>query len=27
MFSYPNPLYDKFAVELNLQLKPYATDI
>ena len=27
MSRYPNPLYDLFAAELNLQLKPLETDI
>ena len=27
MSRYPNPLYDPFAAELNLQLKPLETDI
>jgi hypothetical protein len=27
MFRYPNPLYDQFAAELNLQLKPLEADI
>jgi hypothetical protein len=27
MFTYPNSLYDQFAAELNLQLKPPETDI
>ena len=27
MSRYPNPLYDQFAAELNLQLKPLETDI
>jgi len=27
MSRYPNPLYDQFAVELNLQLKPPEADI
>ena len=27
MSRYPNPLYDQFATELNLQLKPLEADI
>jgi hypothetical protein len=27
MSRYPNPLYDQFAAELNLQLKPPEADI
>jgi hypothetical protein len=27
MFRYPNPLYNQFAAELKLQLKPPETDI
>ena len=27
MSRYPNPLYDQFVAELNLQLKPPETDI
>jgi hypothetical protein len=27
MSKYPNPLYDQFAAELNLELKSQATDI
>jgi hypothetical protein len=27
MFRYPNPLYDQFAGEMNLQLKAQETDI
>ena len=27
MSRYPNPLYDQFAVKLNLELKPHANDI
>jgi hypothetical protein len=27
MSRYPNPLYDQFAAELNLQLKPQEPDI
>ena len=27
MSRYPNPLYDQFAAESNLQLKPPETDI
>jgi hypothetical protein len=27
MFRYPNPLFDQFAAELNLQLKPPEADI
>jgi hypothetical protein len=27
MSRYPNPVYDQFAVKVNLQLKPYAKDI
>jgi hypothetical protein len=27
MSRYPNPLYDQFAAELNLQLKPLEADI
>jgi hypothetical protein len=27
MSRYPNPVYDQFAVKLNLQLKPQEADI
>jgi hypothetical protein len=27
MSRYPNPLYDQFAAELNLELKPQKNDI
>ena len=27
MSKYPNPLYDQFAANLNLELKPQANDI